>query len=283
MKNQMDEIFKSLRDRNEGALIPLSPGDKAPYSLSMELIDLFERVDSDFVEVAIPTRYPWMEGANMQIHQLDAIRDGIRTADSFGLMETAHQKHPQLPLVTINFMGPAFGYGLKNYAESCKRAGILAADIPDYPYVTGKDHEGFGKDLLANGVHFIVDITMDLATAPSGSPKYNLCLDLVKKSTGFLFLIAQAGGQSGVKDKLPVDELKPACDRLRSMEAETGVYTPIIVVCGISTPEQVRDSIRRVGADGVMLGSAVSKRLQAGESLEKIEPFVRSLKDATRL
>ena len=38
-----------------------------------------------------------------------------------------------------------------------------------------------------------------------------------------------------------------------------------------------------VGADGVMLGSAVSKRLQAGEPIEKIEPFVRSLKEATQL
>jgi tryptophan synthase alpha chain len=283
MNNQMDEVFKKLHEKNEGALIPLSPGDKAPYTFSLELVDLFERIGTDILEIAIPTRYPWMEGANMQIHQLDAIRDDIKTSDSFGLMETAHQRHPNLPLVTINFMGPAFGYGIHNYSESCKRAGIVGVDIPDYPYVVSNDHEGFGASLHKNGVHFIVDITMDIATAPVGSPKYKLCFDLVRKSSGFLFLIAQAGGISGVKDKLPVDELKPACERLREMEAEAGVSTPIIIVCGISTPEQVRDSIRLVGADGVMLGSAVSKRLQAGESLEKIEPFVRSLKDATRL
>jgi tryptophan synthase alpha subunit len=77
--------------------------------------------------------------------------------------------------------------------------------------------------------------------------------------------------------------LTPACERIRRIEEKYGVNTPIIIVCGISTPEQIYDSLRVVGADGVMLGSAVSKRLQAGESLEKVEPFVKSLKDATRL
>ena len=283
MKNRMDETFEKLRKRNEGALIPLSPGDKAPYTFSMELINLFERVGSDFVEIAIPTRYPWMEGANMQIHQLDAIRDGIRTEDSFGLMDAVMQKHPDLPLVTINFMGPVLGYGIQKYADSCKKVGVVGADVPDYPYVYGKDKEEFGRKLLEKNVHFIVDITMDVAMAPDNSPKNELCKELVKKSSGFLFLIAQPGGVSGTKDKLPVDELKPACDRLRIFEAEAGVATPIIIVCGISTPEQVQDSIRKVGADGVMLGSAVSKRLQAGEPLEKVEPFVKSLKDATKL
>ena len=283
MRNQMDEVFNTLRSRKEGALIPLAPGDKAPYSFSLELVDLFARIGSDIVEIAIPTRYPWMEGKNMQIHQLEAIRDGVHTEDSFGLMEAAHKANPALPLVTINFMGPVFGYGLHNYAVSCKKAGIVGADVPDYPYVVGKDYEGFGKDLLAHDVHFIVDITMDVATAPEGSPKYQLLEQLIKNSSGFLFLIAQAGGISGAKDKLPADELTPACERIRRIEEKYGVNTPIIIVCGISTPEQVHDSLRLVGADGVMLGSAVSKRLQAGEPLEKVEPFVKSLKDATRL
>jgi tryptophan synthase alpha subunit len=82
---------------------------------------------------------------------------------------------------------------------------------------------------------------------------------------------------------LPVESLKPAVARVRKLETELNVTTPIIVVCGISTPEQVRGSIREVGADGVMLGSAVSKRLQAGEPLERIQPFVAELKDATRI
>ncbi|MHC1783083.1 MAG: tryptophan synthase subunit alpha [Anaerolineaceae bacterium] len=283
MKNKMDETFDSLRKKKEGALIPLAPGDKAPYSFSLELVDLFERAGSDIVEIAIPTRYPWMEGKNMQIHQLEAIRDGVHTSDSFGLMETAHRKHPNLPLVTINFMGPVFGYGINRYVESCEKAGIVAVDVPDYPYVVSNDHEGFGRELISHNAHFIIDVTLDVATAPEDSAKSRLLRELVKQSSGFLFLIAQPGGVSGTKDKLPSDELKPACERIRRIEDEVGVKTPIIIVCGISTPEQVHDSIRVVGADGVMLGSAVSKRLQAGESLEKIEPFVKSLKDATRL
>ena len=283
MQNQMDKVFNELRNKKEGALIPLAPGDKYPFSHTLELVDMFSRVGSDILEIAIPTRFPWMEGKAMQIHQLEALQDSVHAEDSFGVMEAAHKAHPDLPLVTINFMGPAFTYGTHNYAVSCKKAGIVGADVPDYPYVVGNDHEGFGKDLLDNGVHFIVDITMDVATAPEGTPKYQLLEKLISKSSGFLFLIAQPGGISGAKDKLPADELTPACERIRRIEEKYGVNTPIIIVCGISTPEQIYDSLRVVGADGVMLGSAVSKRLQAGESLEKVEPFVKSLKDATRL
>ncbi len=199
MKNRIDETFDNLRKKGEGALIPLSPGDKAPYSFSLELVDLFNKIGSDIVEIAIPTRYPWMEGKNMQIHQIDAIRDEIHSSDSFGLMETVHKKHPILPLVTINFMGPVFGYGIQNYADSCEKAGIMGADVPDYPYVANSDHEHFGSKLISNNVHFIVDITMDVATAPEGSAKNRLCKELVSKSSGFLFLIAQPGGVSGLK------------------------------------------------------------------------------------
>ena len=59
----------------------------------------------------------------------------------------------------------------------------------------------------------------------------------------------------------PGDTLKPAVERVKELEDAMRVNTPVIVVCGISTPEQVLDSIRVVGADCVMLGSVVSKRL----------------------
>ncbi len=61
-------------------------------------------------------------------------------------METVHKKHPILPLVTINFMGPVFGYGIQNYADSCEKAGIMGADVPDYPYVANSDHEHFAAN-----------------------------------------------------------------------------------------------------------------------------------------
>lgn len=283
MANRLDIVFEQLRARNEGALIPLSPGDKAPFTTSMEIIDMLAEIESDAIEIAVPTRYPWMEGTAMQIHQLEAIEQGVAPSDSFKLMETAREKYPDWPLVTLNFMGPVLTYGQDNYVSGCKRASMDAVDIPDYPYVSANDPLNFGADLVNNDVYFVVDVTTDLAVAEEGTREYNLLCNLIKKSGGFLFMIAQAGGVSGTKDSLPIDTLKPAVDRVKELEEKFGVNTPIIVVCGISTPEQVRDSIRVVGADGVMLGSAISKRIQAGESLEHIQPFAQTLKDATRV
>ena len=282
MDNRLDTVFEQLRSRNEGALIPLSPGDKDPFSISNEIIDMFYEAGADAIEIAVPTRYPWMEGKAMQIHQLEAIEQGVKGADSFKLMEHTRKKYPDWPLLTINFMGPVFTYGVENYIQGCIDASMDAVDIPDYPYVSTNDSLNFVTRLINEKTYFTVDITTDQAVSEPGTAEYDLLCNSVKKSCGFLFMIAQAGGVSGTKDTLPIDILKPAVDRVKELEEKFNVNTPIIVVCGISSPEQVRDSIRKVGADGVMLGSAISKRLQAGESVEHVQPFTAELKDATK-
>lgn len=283
MVNRLDKSFDDLRARREGALIPLVPGDREPYSNSLEILDMFVKAGSDMVEIAIPTRYPWMEGRAMQIHQLDAIRQGVHSADSIGLMQTARQKYSSLPLIGINFMGPVFTMGQDVYVDECARVGIDCVDIPDYPLAGSGDRLSFVSALRDQGIHFTVDISTEEAVAPEGTREYTLLCDSIRRSNGFLFMIAQPGGASGTKPTLPVDKLKPAVARVRSLEEDFSVATPIIVVCGISTPEQVRGSVREVGADGVMLGSAVSQRLQAGEPLEHVQPFVAELKAATRV
>ncbi|BBB48916.1 tryptophan synthase alpha chain [Pelolinea submarina] len=275
-------MFDKLHKNNEGVLIPLAPGDKAPFSISNEIIDMFYEAGADTIEIAVPTRYPWMEGNNMQIHQLEAIEQSVKGSDSFDLMKFTRNKYPDWPLLTINFMGPVFRYGQANYVQGCADASMDAVDIPDYAYVSQNDSLGFVSSLLSKNVYFIVDIATKLAMAEEGTREYALLCELIKKSKGFLFMIAQPGGVSGTKSTLPVDELKPAVDRVKELEEKFKVNTPIVVVCGISSPEQVRQSIREVGADGVMLGSAISKRLQAGETIEKIEPFTRELKEATK-
>ena len=283
MDNRLDTVFEQLRSRNEGALIPLSPGDKEPFSISDEIIDMFYEAGADAIEIAVPTRYPWMEGKAMQIHQLEAIEQGVKGADSFALMKHTREKYPDWPLLTINFMGPVFTYGVENYIQGCKEASMDSVDIPDYPYAAENDPLNFVTRMIKEKTYFTIDITTDQAVSEEGTPDYKLLCDSIKKSCGFLFMIAQAGGVSGTKDKLPIDILKPAVDRVKELEEKFNVHTPIIVVCGISSPEQVRDSIRKVGADGVMLGSAISKRLQAGESVEKVLPFTAELKDATKI
>jgi len=282
MENRLDSMFEQLRGRNEGALIPLSPGDKAPFKISNEIIEMFMEAGADAIEIAVPTRYPWMEGKNMQIHQLEALEESVKSSDSFELMKFTREKYPDWPLLTINFMGPVFKYGQANYVQGCVDASIDAVDIPDYAYVGQNDSLGFVSDLLSSNIYFIVDITTKLAIAEEGTKEYALLCKLIKESKGFLFMIAQPGGVSGTKSSLPIEELKPAVDRVKKLEDDFKVNTPIIVVCGISSPDQVYQSIRTVGADGVMLGSAISKRLQAGETIEKIAPFTRELKEATK-
>ena len=47
---------------------------------------------------------------------------------------------------------------------------------------------------------------------------------------------------------------------------------------GVSKPEQVKDLVKQ-GVDGIIVGSALVKRIAAGEEVSK---YVKSLKEATK-
>ncbi len=92
----------------------------------------------------------------MQIHQLEALEESVKSSDSFELMKFTREKYPDWPLLTINFMGPVFKYGQANYVQGCVDASIDAVDIPDYAYVGQNDSLGFVSDLLSSNIYFIV-------------------------------------------------------------------------------------------------------------------------------
>lgn len=280
--NRLDLLAKRLAASDEGEFIALAPASPPPHTETLEVADMMVRAGVDVLEIAVPSVFPWMEGATMQRHQLEAIAQRVTPAMAFDGIQCVRKRYPGLPLVAISFTTRVFSYGQRRFVESCARTGTDGVDIPDYPLVRSGDVTGFGAELSGHDIHFINPISTDLAMVPESTPEYHLLEGMVRSASGFLFIMAVAGGVSGVKPRLPVETLKPATERVRALQEKLAVSCPIIIVCGISTPEQVHASIEEVGADGVMLGSAVSRRLQAGESLESVESFVRSLKDATR-
>ncbi len=280
--NRVDRAFAQARERGEGVLIPLIPPSRPPFARSFAVADMLAEAGADIFEVAIPSRYPWMEGRTMQSHQLQALRDGVSASHAFELMDELRSRHPDWPLVTINFTCALVSLGIERYVARCAAAAIDAVDVPDYPLTAGEDPLGFGADLRAENIHFLACVSTQMARSAPGSAEHQLLVALLREARGLVFLIAQPGGQSGAKKTMPISELSEGTAALRALERELRVDVPIIVVCGVSQPEHVHAAVTTIGADGVMLGSAVSERLLADEPLTEVGRFVTQLKAATR-
>ena len=93
-------------------------------------------------------------------------------------------------------------------------------------------------------------------------------IKIVQLSTGFLYCVSVVG-ITGERSQLPPDLL----DQLRWLRTQTTL--PMCVGFGISTPEHVRTL--REAADGVIVGSAIVRRLEAKKPIEEIVTDVGDL------
>ena len=93
---------------------------------------------------------------------------------------------------------------------------------------------------------------------------------LTARSRGFVYAAARmavTGTASGLGDGVAVVE------RVREVSS-----VPVYMGIGIATPEQARDAARV--ADGVIVGSALVRRVLDGQSAEDLESAVRALREA---
>lgn len=114
---------------------------------------------------------------------------------------------------------------------------------------------------------------------PEGSPGWRQLKKLVSLSYGFCFLLAAAGGKTGEKTGFDYDGLARAKERILRMQELVGRRCPIVAVCGIATPQQVRTLVKDVGVH-VMFGSALFTRVMNGDSGEEIYRFLSEMKQA---
>jgi len=101
-----------------------------------------------------------------------------------------------------------------------------------------------------------------------------------RQATGFIYCVARIG-VTGAQQSLPTD-LKQLVRKIRQRTDK-----PIGVGFGISQPEHIRSIVNDVGADAVIVGSAlinlIQDSLKAGKDpLEVISKRVAQLKKATR-
>ncbi len=243
------------RDAGRKLLVPyVTGGMDDRWLLTLEAV---AEAGADAIEVGIPFSDPMIDGVTIQEASLRALERGTTP---HGVLADLTRVDVGVPIVVMTYYNVVFRAGHGRMAGLMAESGVAGAIIPDLaleelgPWADAADRAGVATVLLV---------------APS-TPDQRVAA-LCRRSRGFVYAVARMG-VTGEQSEL-ADTARQVAERARAV---TGL--PVCVGIGVSTPDQAA-RICEV-ADGVVVGSALVRRLLDGAGPEGAASFVSSLRQA---
>lgn len=259
----VSDRLKTLKSQSQCALIPFITAGDPNLETTAEALRVLDRSGADIIELGVPYSDPLADGPTIHAAAIRALQRGVKLEDVLKVVESV-RADITAPIVLFTYYNPILYRGIESFLQRIAEAGVKGLVVPDLPL---EEAEG----LLDKTNEVGIELT--LLVAPT-SPQDRIEA-IAQKSQGFVYLVSVTGVTGArseiatrVKDLLPV--LHQTTDKA------------IGVGFGISQPEHARQ-MKEWGADAVIVGSAVVKRLARGnpeEGLKAIEEFCQSLKHA---
>ncbi|QHU98952.1 tryptophan synthase subunit alpha [Synechocystis sp. CACIAM 05] len=261
--NAVAACFNALRQRGECALIPFLTAGDPDLATTAEALRILDRAGADLIELGVPYSDPLADGPVIQAAATRALQKGVKLDDVLAIVREVHQDIAA-PIILFTYYNPIFYQGVEVFLDKIKAAGVKGLVVPDLPL---EESDRLLEATAERGLELI------LLVAPTSSPERQTAI--AKKSQGFVYLVSVTG-VTGVRTEVG--------SRVETLLAEMRQVTdkPIGVGFGISQPEQA-EQVKAWGADAVIVGSAMVKRLAEGtptEGLQALETFCRELKTA---
>jgi tryptophan synthase alpha chain len=249
----LESHLRARRDGGRKLLVPYVTGGMGPEWI--EAVHAVAEAGADAVEIGIPFSDPMIDGPTIQEASLRALHRGTTPTsvlDALGRADLA------VPLCVMTYYNIVFRAGLRRFARSLADAGVAGVIIPDLPLEEGDEWCG---EADAAGVATV------LLAAPSTPPERARAI--CERSRGFVYAVGVMG-VTGERAAL-ASTAGGVARMLRTLTDR-----PVCIGIGVSTPEQAAQAC--VDADGVVVGSAIVRRLLDGDGPEGAGEFVASLR-----
>lgn len=262
MTDRISEMFAALKKQNKKALIPFITSGDPDIETTKRLVLAMEKAGANLVELGIPFSDPVAEGPIIQAADLRALSKGLRIDTIFDAV-TEMRKQTGIPLVFMMYINCIYTYGKEKFFHRCSESGIDGVIVPDLPF---EEKEEVAEDAARFNVKVISLV------APTSHERVKM---IAESAEGFLYCVSSRG-VTGVRSSFDTD-----------FEEYFGIINkyakvPTVLGFGISSPEQAK-ALQKY-ADGVIVGSAIVKRIGAAknsdEAVETVSAFVSSLRRA---
>jgi tryptophan synthase alpha chain len=251
------KLEQHLRERRDGGAKLLVPYVTGGLDGWVDVVRAAVDGGADAVEIGIPFSDPMMDGPTIQRASEQALACGATPA---AIIAEAARVDVAVPLVVMTYCNPVHHAGYRRFAAALADAGIDGAIVPDLPL---DELDPWGDAAVAAGVETV------LLAAPVTTDER--LLRICERSQGFVYGVSLLG-VTGERATL-AEQAGEMGKRLKAVTDK-----PVLLGLGISTPAQASEAARH--ADGVIVGSAVVRRVLDGESPESVGDFVATLRDA---
>ncbi len=212
---------------------------------------------ADAVEVGIPFSDPMLDGPVIQ----EASRVALERGTTFqGVLDGIASAGLPGPVAVMTYANLFFHGGYTATADRLAAAGVDAAIIPDLPLDEAGDWRAAAR---LRGIETV------LLAAPS-TPDDRLAL-ICDAAEGFVYSLGVMG-VTGERASLAGSATVLA----KRCKALTG--KPVLVGVGVSTKEQAVEACSV--ADGVIVGSALVRRVASGAGASEVARFVGDIRSA---
>lgn len=249
----IETALRARRDAGRKLLVPYVTG-----GLGRDWVQVVEAVaaaGADAVEIGIPFSDPVMDGPVIQEASMRALEAG---ATPPSILAALGRVDVDVPLAVMTYYNIVFRAGHHRFARSLADQGVCGAIVPDLPLVELDGWDGVAADA---GVETI------LLAAPN-TPDGTLA-GICARSRGWIYGVAVMG-VTGERASLAATA-GPLGRRLKAATDK-----PVLLGVGVSTPEQAAEA--SADADGVIVGSALVRRLLEGAGPDGAAAFVAELR-----
>jgi tryptophan synthase alpha chain len=254
-RSMMNRITKTFSNNTKVLIVYLTAGFPEA-GMDEELVLAAIDAGADIIELGFPFSDPVADGPLIQEASKTALANGTTLASTIELAGRVRQQR-DTPILLMGYTNPVYHMGYEAFAEALAGAGADGVIIPDLPMEAAGPLRGEMRQ-------------RDLALIPMAAPNTppERLGSLIEAGDGFLYLVSMAGlTGDALKSGTPWKEVAAI--------ARAEGRLPVCVGFGISSGKDAAQAAEH--ADGVIVGSAITARINDAGNLEEAKKAVSEL------
>jgi len=239
---RIEAKFKELKQQKKCAFVGYICAGDPNYETSLEALKALPAAGCDIIELGVPFLDPAGDGPTIEDAGKRSIAAGMTVKKTLQMAKEFRKTNEKTPLVLMTYYNPLLKFGLDKIFAEAEKSGIDGVLIVDLPL----EEE---KEILPA----ITKSNLDLIRLIAPTTNQDRAKKIAKNASGFLYLISMLG-ITGTKSA-DISENRKNLKNLRQASK-----MPIVIGFGIQTPKQAGE-FSKIGADGVVVGSAIVKEI----------------------
>ena len=252
MKNSIiSACFSKIQKEGRIALMPFIMAGDPDLNASEQILLKLQETGADIIELGIPYSDPLADGPTIQLAASRALSVGTSPADVLDMLSNIRCKL-NIPIILFTYSNPLINFGMEAFCDRASKSGAAGLVVPDLPL---EEAEQLSSIASERGLDLILLIA---PTTPIERMKR-----IAEKSNGFIYLVSVTG-VTGERTKLQ-NHVQLLITQLKNFTNK-----PVAVGFGISDTKHV-EQVRKWGADGAIVGSALVKIIAMSDDVSVVE------------